>query len=253
MTLCGRYRRSWSTASACLFSLIAIADSGVVYHVASDISNPFFPALSRCPSFAINCSHKDLTKETLSLERHRWRRKESQSRACPRSRKPSQFRMSVYGEGDSRSEGGVGGGKWPGSPRKKRPLQFLAEAVNAAVLEMCVQSQGRPLAIPITDLVERIVEAFVCGELIFVSYFCVYVGVQFKSACVDKTVEFWVHSSISTYNAAVHPGQMEYARKTFSQGRLKNESFAYIAASFTRVLAPELSLANLSYTAYSCS
>lgn len=173
MTQCGR--PSWSTASVCLLSLIAIADGGVVYHVASDIVNPYPPAPSRCPSFAINCSLKDLAMPMLSLERHPWRRKESRSRACPRSRKPSQFRMSVYGGDDSRSEGDVGG-KWPGSSRKKRSLRFLAEAVNAAVLEMCVQSQGRPLAIPITDLVERIVEAFVCGELIFVSYLCVCVG-----------------------------------------------------------------------------
>lgn len=177
MTLCNRYRRSWSARSASLLSLIVIADGGVIHHAASGMVNPHSPAPRRCPLFAINCSIKNLAMPMLSLERHRWRQKESRSRACPRSRKPGQFRMSVYGEGGSRSEGSVGGGKWPGSPRKKRPLRFLAEAVNAAVLEMCVQSQGRPLAIPITDLVERTVEAFVCGELIFMSYLCICVGV----------------------------------------------------------------------------
>lgn len=57
-----------------------------------------------------------------------------------------------------------GAGRWSGRPRKTRPLAFLAEAVNAAILEMCVENQGRPLAMAMTDLVERAVEAFVSGE-----------------------------------------------------------------------------------------
>lgn len=61
-------------------------------------------------------------------------------------------------------EGEEGAGRWSGSPRKTRPLAFLAEAVNAAILEMCVENQGRPLAMAMTDLVERAVEAFVSGE-----------------------------------------------------------------------------------------
>eukprot|EP00904_Undaria_pinnatifida_P000887 jgi/Undpi1/1079/HiC_scaffold_10.g04542.m1 len=58
---------------------------------------------------------------------------------------------------------GEGAGRWSGTPRARRPLAFLAEAVNAAILEMCVENQGRPLAMAMTDLVERAVEAFVSG------------------------------------------------------------------------------------------
>lgn len=64
--------------------------------------------------------------------------------------------MNAYGDG--------GKGGWSGRPKTRRPLVFLAEAVNAAVLEMCVENQGRPLAMAITDVVERTIEAFVAGE-----------------------------------------------------------------------------------------
>lgn len=46
---------------------------------------------------------------------------------------------------------------------RRRSLVYLAEAVNRAVVEMCVQNEGRPLAAAMTDLVECGVEAFVSG------------------------------------------------------------------------------------------
>lgn len=49
-------------------------------------------------------------------------------------------------------------------PGTRKSLVHLAEAVNKAVLEMCVQNQGRPLAAAMTDLVERGVEAFASGK-----------------------------------------------------------------------------------------
>lgn len=52
-------------------------------------------------------------------------------------------------------------------PGARRSLVYLAEAVNDAVLEMCAQNQGRPLAAAMTDLVERGVEVFVSGEGLF--------------------------------------------------------------------------------------
>lgn len=56
------------------------------------------------------------------------------------------------------------GGGWSGRPRTRRPLALIAERVNAAVVEMCVENKGRPLAMAITDLVERAIEAFASGE-----------------------------------------------------------------------------------------
>ena len=73
-------------------------------------------------------------------------------------------RTSVLTMGEQIGEG-EGAGRWSGTPRARRPLAFLAEAVNAAILEMCVENQGRPLAMAMTDLVERAVEAFVSGEV----------------------------------------------------------------------------------------
>lgn len=86
-----------------------------------------------------------------------------------RSMRQTMVEMDAYGDGGK--EG------WSGRPKTRRPLVFLAEALNAAVLEMCVENQGRPLAMAITDVVERTIETFVAGEnvetkdcLIFDSY-----------------------------------------------------------------------------------
>lgn len=67
-----------------------------------------------------------------------------------------QIRMSVGGEGE-RSHGG-------GPRPKKRALEFLSTGVNNAILEMCVENKGRPLARALTDFVEYTIEALASGK-----------------------------------------------------------------------------------------
>lgn len=60
-------------------------------------------------------------------------------------------------------------GEWSrrtgGGPRpKKRPLGLLSTGVNDAILEMCVENKGRPLARALTDFVEYTIEALASGE-----------------------------------------------------------------------------------------
>lgn len=53
----------------------------------------------------------------------------------------------------------------PAGPRpKKRPLVFLCQAMNDAILEMCVENKGRPLAKSMTDFVEYSMEGLASGE-----------------------------------------------------------------------------------------
>ncbi|CAM9419101.1 unnamed protein product [Ectocarpus sp. 6 AP-2014] len=52
----------------------------------------------------------------------------------------------------------------PAGPRpKKRPLAFLCQAMNDAILEMCVENKGRPLAKSMTDFVEFSMEGLASG------------------------------------------------------------------------------------------
>lgn len=52
-----------------------------------------------------------------------------------------------------------------GGPRPdKRPLGALCTAMNDAILEMCVENRGRPLARSMTDFVEYCIEALAAGE-----------------------------------------------------------------------------------------
>lgn len=61
--------------------------------------------------------------------------------------------------GDGNYRGG------PAGPRpKKRPLVFLCQAMNDAILEMCVENKGRPLAKSMTDFVEFSMEGLASGE-----------------------------------------------------------------------------------------
>lgn len=56
---------------------------------------------------------------------------------------------------------------WEGKRRRKRvrrSLLNLSQAINNALLEMCVENKGRPLAMAMTDFVERTVETFMSGE-----------------------------------------------------------------------------------------
>lgn len=66
--------------------------------------------------------------------------------------------MSVGAEGEGRRTGG-------GPRPKKRPLGLLGTGVNDAILEMCVENKGRPLARALTDFVEYTIEALASGEL----------------------------------------------------------------------------------------
>lgn len=99
-----------------------------------------------------------------SLDRYRPHVQNNKTRlgSCRRSSGNSP-RFCVGMNADSDATGGGRGG-WSGKPKKRRPLVFLAKAVNEAVLEMCVENQGRPLAMAITDLVERAIEAFASGK-----------------------------------------------------------------------------------------
>lgn len=66
---------------------------------------------------------------------------------------------------DATAAGDQGGGRHGPRP-KKRPLVYLGEAVNDAILEMCVVNKGRPLARSMTDFVEYSIEALASGELL---------------------------------------------------------------------------------------
>lgn len=70
-----------------------------------------------------------------------------------------QIRMNVGAEGEGTRAAGHGG------PRpKKRALGLLSTGVNDAILEMCVENKGRPLARALTDFVEYTIEALASGE-----------------------------------------------------------------------------------------
>lgn len=62
---------------------------------------------------------------------------------------------------------GVGAGREElGGPRpkQKRALALLATGINDAILEMCVENKGRPLARSMTDFVEYTIEVLASGE-----------------------------------------------------------------------------------------
>lgn len=82
----------------------------------------------------------------------------SSSRSRASVAKMGAFSSNNPGEGRGRDEGGLG------RPRKRRPLALLSQALNDAILEMCVENKGRPLAMAMTDLVERTIEALASGE-----------------------------------------------------------------------------------------
>lgn len=67
--------------------------------------------------------------------------------------------MNVGAEGEGRRTGG-------GPRPKKRSLGLLSTGVNDAILEMCVENKGRPLARALTDFVEYTIEALAAGELL---------------------------------------------------------------------------------------
>ena len=68
---------------------------------------------------------------------------------CPR------IAMSVGEEGEE-----LGGPR----PKKKRALGLLSTGINDAILELCVENKGRPLARAMTDFVEYAIEALASGE-----------------------------------------------------------------------------------------
>eukprot|EP00903_Cladosiphon_okamuranus_P013903 g12931.t1 len=67
--------------------------------------------------------------------------------------------MNAGAEGDKEQGRRAGGGPRP----KKRPLGLLSTGVNDAILEMCVENKGRPLARALTDFVEYTIEALASG------------------------------------------------------------------------------------------
>eukprot|EP00752_Nemacystus_decipiens_P014145 g12578.t2 len=66
------------------------------------------------------------------------------------------YLTNVGAEGEGRRTGG-------GPRPKKRPLGLLCTGVNDAILEMCVENKGRPLARALTDFVEYAIEALASG------------------------------------------------------------------------------------------
>lgn len=70
----------------------------------------------------------------------------------------------VHCRGKTRMNVGGGGGGGGGPRPKKRALGLLSTGVNDAILEMCVENKGRPLARALTDFVEYTIEALASGE-----------------------------------------------------------------------------------------
>lgn len=105
-------------------------------------------------SFAGGCgwsAHHQGTCSHLGVRRRRSQAWESRVHWC------GKVRMNVGDEGESRRAGG-------GPRPKKRPLGLLSTGVNDAILEMCVENKGRPLARALTDFVEYTIEALASGE-----------------------------------------------------------------------------------------
>ena len=153
-----RRQRQHISAAGGLLSVIAAASSQSA--VAAGTCST---ANTSCPAFL--APHKATSLSLGSDQRHSLsaRRKPQPGTCRVPSRKYRSRRICVLMDkqvGEQEEEAG----RWSGRPRTTRPLAFLAEAVNAAILEMCVENQGRPLAMAMTDLVERAVEAFVSGE-----------------------------------------------------------------------------------------
>lgn len=64
-----------------------------------------------------------------------------------------------------RMDVGAGGEELGGPrPKQKRALVRLSTGINDAILEMCVENKGRPLARSMTDFVEYTIEALASGE-----------------------------------------------------------------------------------------
>ena len=168
-----KHRRWYSINFSSLMFLIMLAEGGSIHHDggATVKSSTIHHAPRKGLAFLLGNARNNpgrITSVGISdLVHHRLRREKPSrpSQASRRSRNHYQFRASAYHDSGTRS--GTGGGEaggWSLRPRKRRPLSFLAKAVNTAVLETCVQNQGRPLAVAITDFVERTIEAFVSGE-----------------------------------------------------------------------------------------
>lgn len=134
------------------------------YHGRGTNSTPQFIYHNRCN---IQKSYKTAVGRLLAG-------RDGRSKGKAKSVAINYARLKAVGGGGPRAEGDEpynpgeeGGGTEAGRRRRaRRPLLFLSQAVNAAVLEMCVENEGRPLAMAMTDMVERAVEAFVSGGLV---------------------------------------------------------------------------------------
>lgn len=162
----GRRKSRQRLSAGGLLSVIAAASSradAVVFHSSSS-TGPCSTASTPYPAFL--ALHKATSFSLGSDPRHTLNpRRKLQPETCRvRSRRCRSRLIRVLEMDRQAGEQEEAAGRWSGRPRKIRPLTFLAQAVNAAILEMCVENQGRPLAMAMTDLVERAVEAFVSGE-----------------------------------------------------------------------------------------
>lgn len=160
-----RRRHSCLTVAAgWLLSLLALASRGSIAWLSHALGAPPAPPQHHrrhcsspgVPAFMAQFPTKGLSTSSY-LDRYRLRRGQGTApmETCWRGSR-ERLRTVMHAR--------AGEGGWSGTPRNKRPLVFLAEAVNAAVLEMCVENKGRPLAMGMTDLVEHAIEAFASGK-----------------------------------------------------------------------------------------